>query len=97
MNPPSQHWTIPSTNTLPSSVITQSPTFISPTSQVSNFQPVPRPYTFSIPTCAPLSSHLQTFHATGYGHRPEIFLKAITARTIYQFGPKFTNSEQYRI
>ena len=34
MNPPPEHWTMPSTNTLPSAVITQPPTFIAPTSQV---------------------------------------------------------------
>ena len=97
MNPSSQHWTIPSTNTLPSSVISQPPTFLSLTSEVLNSQPIPPPYTFGIPTCAPLSSQLQTFDGTDYRYRPEIFLKGIEARTIYQLGREPTNSEQYRI
>ena len=73
MNPPPQHWTTPSTNTLPSSAITQPPTFVPPISRVSNFQPVPHPYIFNVPTCVPLASQLQTFDGTDYQFRPKNF------------------------
>ena len=92
----SQHLTIPSTNTLSSSGITQLPVFISPTSQLIIFPPIPHPYTFNIPTSAPLSSQLQTLDGTEYRNHPENFLNGIKAHTIYQLGPETTNSEQYR-
>ena len=40
MHPQFLQWTIPSTNTLPSSVVTQPPTFVPPISQLSSSQPV---------------------------------------------------------
>ena len=70
MNPFSQHWTIPPTNTLPSSVITQPPTFIPPNFQVLNSQPIPHPYTSNILTCGPFSNQLQTFDRTDFQYRP---------------------------
>ena len=73
MNPPPEHWTIPSTKTQPSSVITQPPTFKPSTSQVSNVQAAPHPFTFRILTCAPFSGQLQTFGGTEYRYRPEKF------------------------
>ena len=88
MNLHSQHWTKPSTKTLPSSVLTQFPAFEPPTSQVSNSQPVPHPNTLNVPMCAPFSSQLQTFDGTDYRHPPENVLNGITARTIYQHGPE---------
>ena len=57
MNLLSKHWTIPSTNTLSTSVFTQPPTFITPT---------PQPSIFMIPTCAPVPFHVQTFDGTEY-------------------------------
>ena len=97
MNLPSQHYTIPSTNTLPSSVITQPPTFIPTTSQVPISQPAPHPYTFNIPTCAALSSQLHTFDGIDYYYRLENNMNCIKARIIYQLGPQPTHTEQHRI
>ena len=97
VNAPPQRGTMPSTNTLPSSVITQPPTFLPPISQAINSQPVTDPYTFNIPTCAPLSSQLQTLDGTVCRYHPENISNGIKARTIYQFGPEPTNSGQYSI
>ena len=97
MKPPSDNWTMASTNTLPTSTITQSPTFIPPTSQLLNSQPVPYPYTFNTPTCAIFSNELQTFVGTASQYRPENFLNGIKTRTIYQLGTEPTNPEQYWI
>ena len=97
MNLPSQHWTISYTNTLPSSVINQPPTFIPPNFQAPYSQPARHPYTFNIPVCAAIWSHIQTFAGTDYQCRLENFLIGAKACTIYQFEPKPTNSEQYRI
>ena len=93
----SEHWTILFTNKLLSSIITQPPTFISTTSQVSNSQPVLYPYTFNIPTCAPLPSQLQNFDDTDYRYRPEKFLNDIKALIVYQLAPESTNSKQFWI
>ena len=91
LNASSQPWPMPSTKTLPSSVITQSSTFMPSTSQVLNSQPVSHPYTLNFPTCAKLSSYSQTFDGTDYRYRPENVLNGITARSIHQLGPKPTN------
>ena len=66
MNRPSQHWTILSTNTLPSTVISEPPTFTPANSQVPISQPAPHPYNFNNPTCAPPSSQVKTFNGTDY-------------------------------
>ena len=97
LNASSQPWPMPSTNTLPSSIITQSSTFMPSTCQVSTSQPVSHPYTFNFPTCAKLSSHSQNFDGNNYRYRPENVLNGITARSIHQLVPKPTNSEHHRI
>ena len=97
MKPPSDNWTMATTNTLPSSVITQSPTSIPPTCQLINSQPVPYPYTFNTPTCAIFSNELQSFDGTGSRYRPGKFLNGINARTIYQLGTEPINPEEFSI
>ena len=93
MNPSSHHWTIASTNTKPSSLITQPPTCMTPTPHVSISQPARHPYTSNIPSSAPLSSQLETFVDLDGLYCLEKVFKGIRARIIYPHGPKLTNSE----
>ena len=93
----SRHPTIRSPNTLASAVITQTPTFLLPTSHVPISQASSHPYTFKIQFCAPLSSQSKTVDGSNYRNRPENFLNSFEARSIYELGLEPTCSEQYRI
>ena len=94
---PSQQGTMPSTKTLLSVVITQPPSFIPPTSQVSKSRPAPQPFFQQSSVYSTFGSN-KTVGSTDFGYRLEKFLNGIKARTVHQLGhnlPQIQNSSAF--